>query len=83
MRRAESEWQQLQTEYALACVVHQLATEAVDRRSHNVDTRTAALLVEHQARENLAEIRRRMHRIRPFRYGRLSSRRRMAQELRI
>jgi hypothetical protein len=82
MTRAASDWQQLQTEYALARVVHHLATEAVDRRSHNVDTLTAALLVEDQARKNLAEVRRRMHRFRPFRYGRLSSRRRTAQEFR-
>jgi L-serine deaminase len=82
MMRRESEWQQLQTEYALARVVHQLATEAVDRPSHSVDTLAAALLFERQARQNLAELRRRMHRFRPLRYGRLSSRRRAAQELR-
>jgi hypothetical protein len=81
MTRAESEWQQLQNLYALARVVYQLATEAVDRRSHDVDTTIAAFLVEDQARQNLAEVRRRMYRLRPLRDARSSSRRRMAQEL--
>jgi hypothetical protein len=81
MTRAESEWLKLQTDYAIARVVYQLATEAVDRRSHNVDTLTAAVLVEDQARENLAEVRRRMYRFRPLRDGRSSFHRRTAQEL--
>ena len=81
MTRAESEWQQLQTEYAIARVVYQLAMEAVDRGSHNIDTMTAAVLVEDQARENLAEVRRRMYRFRPLHNGRSSFRRRTAQEL--
>jgi hypothetical protein len=81
MTRAENEWQQLQTKYALARVVYQLATEAVDRRSHDVDTVTAALLVEDQARQNLVEVRRRMYRSRPLHDGRSSFHRRTAQEL--
>lgn len=81
MTRAESEWLRLQTEYAIARVVYRLATEAVDRRSHTIQTMTAALLVEDQAREKLAEVRRRMHRFRPLRDGRSSFHRRMAQAL--
>lgn len=81
MTRAESEWQQLQREYAVARVVYQLATEAVDRCSHDIDTMTAAFLVEDQARQNLAEVRRRMYRFRPFHDGRSSFHMRTAQEL--
>ena len=78
MRHAQSEWQRLQAEYALVRIVYQLAMEAVDRRSHDIDTMTAAFLVEDQARENLAELRRRMYQARPFRNGGLSSRRLLA-----
>jgi hypothetical protein len=78
MTRAESEWQQLRTEYEFARVVYQLATEAVDRRSHNIDTMTAAFLLEHQARERLAEASRRMDRFRPL-HGRSAFRRRTTQ----
>ena len=81
MTQAEREWQKLQREYALARVVLQLATEAADRRSHNVDTMTAAFLVEDQARENLAEVRRRMYQCRPLHNGRLSSQKRPAQQV--
>jgi hypothetical protein len=81
MTRAESEWRQLQTEYAIARVVYQLAMEALDRRAHDIDTMTAALLVENQARENLAEVRRRMDRFRSLHNGRSSFHRRTAQEL--
>jgi hypothetical protein len=69
MKRHRTEWQRLLAEYALARVVYQLAREAVDRRSHNKNTMTAALLVEVQAREKLVEVRRRMCRIRPLHKG--------------
>jgi hypothetical protein len=83
MTHAQGEWQQLLVRYALARVVYQLAAEAVDRRSHNADTMTAAFLVEDQARENLAEVRRRMYQVRPLHNGRVSSHRRTAQQLGI
>jgi hypothetical protein len=73
MTHAQSDWQKLQIEYALCRVVYQLATEAVDRDSHSIDTMTAAFLVEGQARENLAEVRRRMFRFRSLCHRRSSS----------
>jgi hypothetical protein len=81
MTRADSEWQQLQTEYAVARVVYQLAMEAVERGSHTSDSMTAAFLVEEQARENLAEVRRRMYRFRPLHNRRSSFHTRTAQAL--
>ena len=65
VKRHKNERQRLLAEYALALVVYQLAREAVDRRSHNKNTMTAALLVEDQACEKLVEVRRRMHHNRP------------------
>lgn len=81
MKDAQREWQQLLTKYALARVVYQLAAEAVDRRSHNTDTMIAAFLAEDQARENLAEVRRRMYQVRPLPGARLSSHKRTPQQL--
>jgi hypothetical protein len=57
--------QPLLAEYALARVVYQLGRAAVARRSHNRDTMTAALLFEAQARKKLADVRRRICKVRP------------------
>jgi hypothetical protein len=73
MKRHQSEWPQLVNEHALACVVYQLAREAVARRSHDKATMTAALLIEAQAREKLVEVRRRMYKVRLRHDRRLTS----------
>jgi hypothetical protein len=67
MPRHQNDWQPVLAEYALARVVYQLARAAVARRSHNKDTMAAALLFEAQARKRLADVRRRIRKVRPLR----------------